>query len=193
VRARTVAPPGTEPVRWELLRFVLSHTYNFNNVDQPLGDVTADLIVSPNRYFAFRGESSYNVYGEGLQTLNTDVVVVTPPVLASLGTRYSEPTRVNFLQGNLTADVTRYVTARLSTNWDLRTNTVVENRMGVDVKFQCWAFTIEYVTRNRDEDEIRFSLNLLGVGTPLTSGFGFGSIAGASATGSSGTGVPVTR
>jgi LPS-assembly protein len=178
VRARTVAPEGTEPGRWELLRFVMSQAYDFRNETRPFSNLLADLIVNPGQIFYFRADTSWNVYGDGFQTGNTDLGVTVAPVVASVGTRYSKPDRINFLQGNLHADLTRYVTARFNTNWDTRTDTFVENRFGLDIKFQCWAFTIEYVSRHRNEDEFRFSVNLLGVGAPLSSSFGFAPLGG---------------
>ena len=62
------------------------------------------------------------------------------------------------------------------TNWDLRAEVFVENRFGLDLKWQCWAFTVEYVARNNNEDEIRFALNLLGVGAPITTGTRLGGV-----------------
>lgn len=173
LRARTVAPEGTEPTRWELVRFVLGHSYELLNPVRPLGNVTGDLILNPNRVFSFRGDTSYSVYaGEGFQTGNMDVSVDVAPVKASVGTRFNKPDRVNFLQGNLSADVTRWATGRLTTNWDLRTNTFVENAIALELKWQCWSFTVEFIRRHQNEDELRFALNLLGVGTPLATRFG---------------------
>jgi LPS-assembly protein len=184
VRARTVAPPGTEAVRWELLRFVLSHSYETLNPDRPIGPATADLIVNPNRIFSFRGTTAYGAYAdEGLQTGTTDLSVDVKPVTASVGTRFSKVDNVNFLQGTLKADVTRWATARVETNWDVRTDVFVENRFGIDLKWQCWAFTVEYVSRHLNEDELRFAVTLLGVGAPITTGTRLGGMKAAGAGG----------
>jgi LPS-assembly protein len=169
VRARTVAPAGTEPARWELMRFTIGHFWESLDPVQPLGPVTGDLIVNPNRIFSFRGQTSYNVQDhEGFQTGTTDLSVAVPPVTASLGTRFSKPDRVNFLQGTLGAQVLRGVALRGETNWDMRGKVFVENRIGLDLTWQCWTFAVEYVSRHDDEDELRFALNLLGVGAPIT-------------------------
>ncbi len=194
-RARTVAPAGTEPVRWELVRFTLGHFYDFENQRRPFGPVTADLIVDPNRIVVFRGTVDMNVYGDGLQTAATDVSVrlpppvedplARPPLIVSMGTRYNQPAKVNFLQGSVTADVTRWAAARVTTNWDLRSNTFVENRYAADLRWQCWAFTVEFVSRvkdpvlNRTDRELRFTLNLLGLGAPLSTAVGLGTLGGA--------------
>lgn len=173
VLARTVAPEGTEPVRWELVRFVLGHSYELLNPARPLGDVTGDLMVNPNRFFTFRGDTSYSLYAnEEFQTGNADLSVNVTPVEASVGTRFNKPDRVNFLQGSLSADVTRWTTARLTTNWDLRTDTFVENVVALDLKWQCWSFTVQFISRHQDEDELRFAVNLLGVGAPVTTRLG---------------------
>jgi hypothetical protein len=68
-----------------------------------------------------------------------------------------------------TAEITRYVTARFQTNWDVQSGKFVENRYGVEVRFQCWALIAEYVSRFNSDNEFRFTLNLLGLG-----GFGSG-------------------
>ncbi|MBI4636244.1 MAG: LPS-assembly protein LptD [Candidatus Rokubacteria bacterium] len=181
-RARTVAPPGTEPVRFDFARIGLSHTYNFRSEDRPLGDVVGTLILQPTPRFAFRGDASYNVYGEGLQTVNTDVALTVPYLIASVGTRFDKPQDVDFLQGTLAAELSRYVVARNTIHWDLQTDTVVENRLAIDLRFQCWAFSVEWVTRAKDEDEIRFTVNLLGVGSPITTTTGVGAKPGAEGT-----------
>ena len=170
LRARSVAPPGTEATRWELMRLVLSHSYEALNSDQPFGPVSADLIVNPNRIFSFRGDTSYSVYGDGIQTGTTDLAVDVAPVTASIGTRYSKPDSVNFVQARLRTDVTRWAVARLSADWDLRTDVFVESRAALDFKWSCWALSVEYVSRHNDEDEVRFAINLLGVGSPVATG-----------------------
>ena len=194
LRARTVAPPGTEPARWELMRVTVGNSSNLLAEQRPFGNVTGDLIIDPNRIVQFRGNASVSPYGEGLQTANTDLAVRAParldepgapsPFVASVGTRYSVP-NVSFLQGALTAEVARWATARVTTNWDLRTDTFVEHRYGLDLKWQCWAFTVEFVSRvkdavlNRSEEQFRFTVNLLGVGAPLSTSVGLGTLTGA--------------
>jgi len=184
VRARTSAPEGSEPVRWELMRFTLGSTYDFKAPTRPLAPIAAELILDPGRYFRFRADTSYGVYGgpgQGLQTANTDFSFYTPQFTASVGTRYANPN--NFLQASARADITRYLSANVSINWDLRSNTFVENRFGVDFRFQCWAFDFAYVARakeqglNFSDNQVRFAIYLLGVGGPFglgqrLSGFG---------------------
>ncbi len=170
LRARPVAAPEADVARWELLRLALSHSYEMLNPAEPLGPVAADLIVNPNRIFSFRGDTSYSVYGDGIQTGTTDLAVNVAPVIGSIGTRYSKPDRVNFVQARLQTDLTRWGVARLSTDWDVRDRVFVESRFGLDLKWSCWALSVEYVARHQDEDEIRFAINLLGVGAPVGTG-----------------------
>jgi LPS-assembly protein len=176
VTARTVAPPGTEPTRWELLRFDLSHSYDFRVEDRPFGDVTADLLIDPTRILAFRGRTNYNIYGAGFATSTADIALTVPRFSASVGTRYTRPD--NFLQASMRAELTPNLVARATTNWDIRTDTFVENQLALDIRFQCWAITVEYVGRNRDEDELRFAVNLLGIGAPITTRTGLGPVTG---------------
>jgi LPS-assembly protein len=182
VRARTSAPEGAEALRWELLRFTLGSAYDFKATTRPVAPITAEVIVDPGRYVRFRADTSYSVYdGEGLQSANTDVAFVTPQFAASVGTRYAKPN--NFLTASARADITRYLSANVSTNWDIRSNTFVENRFGLDIRFQCWAFDFAYVARAREQglnfsdNQVRFAIYLLGVGGPFglgqrLSGFG---------------------
>jgi hypothetical protein len=48
-------------------------------------------------------------------------------------------------------------------NYDVETETVVENRIEVTFREQCWAITASYVNRT-DEDEFHISVNLLELG-----------------------------
>jgi LPS-assembly protein len=195
LRARTVAPAGTEAARWELARLTLGNTYDFRNTERPFGNVVGDLIIDPNRIVTLRADASVNPYGDGLQAINADVALKWPgrvedpgapsPLVAALGTRYSRPDNVNFLQGNLIAQLAPWLAVRGSTNWDLETDTFVENRVAVDLKWQCWAFSVEFVSRvkdpvtNRAEEQLRFTVNLLGMGAPLSTSVGLGGLIGA--------------
>jgi hypothetical protein len=183
VRLRTIAPEGTEPARWELLRFTLGQTYDFLNDSRPFGNIGGELIIDPNRIVRFRGDTSLSPYGEGFQTGTTDIALNLPAVSASVGTRFDKADDTQFLQGSVTADLTRWATARFLTNWDLHTDTFVENRVGVDFKWQCWAVTVEYVRRSVRGDELRFAINLLGMGAPISTGTGIGAITGATGPG----------
>jgi lipopolysaccharide assembly outer membrane protein LptD (OstA) len=84
----------------------------------------------------------------------------------------------NFLQGEGRVEILRDLVARVKTNWDIRTTSVVENRFGIDFKFDCWALSVDYVRRNPDrpgqnaDNEFRFSLSLLGLGNVLSTRVG---------------------
>ncbi|MBI1736378.1 MAG: LPS-assembly protein LptD [Candidatus Rokubacteria bacterium] len=189
VRGRTVAPAGTEPLRFEVLRFLVGHSIDLKDSAQRSGDVVGDLIIQPTPKIKFRGNVRSDTHGKGIQFATTDLSVEIQRVAASVGTRYSDPQNVSFLQGALTAELTRNVIGRFSTNWDLRRDTFVENRYGVEVRFQCYSLTVEYVARSREaghrgEDEIRFAVNLLGVGGPISSGVGLGSLTSSGGTSS---------
>jgi hypothetical protein len=111
-----------------------------------------------------------------MELVTSDVSVATRPASVSIGHRYSDFDRVNYLQGSVRADLSSIFTVRAATEWDIRTTTFVENRVAVDVKFQCWAFTIELVNRERDDTEVRFAVNLLGVGGPIQTSMGLGAL-----------------
>jgi LPS-assembly protein len=189
VFARTPAPEGTEAVKLEVLRLTLAQSYDLQRTSESFSSLFGELIVNPGSYVYFRGDATYDVYGGGLQSATTQLGVVLPPraaasigtlnAAATIGTTYDKDAKVNFVQGGATADITRFVTARFQTNWNIESGTFVENRYGVDIKFQCWALSLEYITRFRSSNEFRFTLNLLGVG-----GFGSGVGLGTSGSGS---------
>jgi LPS-assembly protein len=174
VRVKTVAPPATEPTRIEMVRLSVGNAYDL--LRERLELVTGELILRPTTQVAFRGTVAYDVNTPGFDSATTDLFVAFPRVVGSIGTRYSDPGSINFIQGRVTAEITRNLVARLSTDWDIRAGAFVENRFGLDFRFQCWAFTVEYVTRSRSDNEVRFALNLLGVGGPITTSMGVGSL-----------------
>jgi len=196
VFARTPAPEGTEALKLEVMRFTLAQSYDLRRTEQGFSSLFGELIVNPSSYVYFRGDATYDVYGGGLQSATTNLGLVLPPqAAASLGltaasigqaaavisTTYDKNAKVNFVQGGATADITRFVTARFQTNWSVESGAFVENRYGLDIKFQCWALSLEYITRFQSSNEFRFTLNLLGVG-------GFGSGIGLGTTSGSGSG-----
>ena len=46
----------------------------------------------------------------------------------------------------------------------------------MELHWQCWALAIELINRARRDDEIRFTLNLLGGAGPFTTSVGLGAI-----------------
>lgn len=172
LNAKTVAGTGQEAVRWELLRFSLGQTYDLPPFkgEERFGDLTGDLIVQPNQYFRFRGDARYDVYGGGLQSVNSDISATLWDVTATAGTRFDDKANIEFVRGEVLAKLAPYLDVRGSTNWDVNSGTVVESRVGVDVRCQCAAISVTYINRaakgglGRSEDELSFSVNLLGLG-----------------------------
>jgi len=93
-----------------------------------------------------------------------------------VGVRHSDVARLSFLTASVVTELTRWATLRGGTNWDTRRDVFVDSRVALDFKFQCWAITVEYVRRDRHEDEVRFAVSLLGVGGPIRTGVGLGAI-----------------
>ncbi|PYM95416.1 MAG: hypothetical protein DME04_04905 [Candidatus Rokuibacteriota bacterium] len=202
LRGRTASPEGTEAERLELLRFVVANAYDFER--DRFGNLAGDLLVQPSSLVSLHADASYNVAGDGLQTYTSDASLNLSPFTASVGHRYSrqppqiipyfiqvpgtfnpgetfpDKPSVNFLQAGFAWDVWKHLALRARTNWDLRTDTFVENRVGFDFKFDCWAVSVEYINRSRDstgqssEDEFRFSVHLLGLGNVLSTRVGTG-------------------
>lgn len=174
LQARTAGGPDAEAVRWEAARLALGHSVELANPDRPLGDLVGQLILNPGRLITFRGDARYDLHGAGVRLATTDLTLSLPRLAASVGTRHSETENVGFLQGSARVELTRFAAARVATDWDLRTSTFVESRLGLELRWQCWGMAVEVVSRHRDEDEIRFSVNLLGLGGPVRLGAGLG-------------------
>jgi LPS-assembly protein len=192
VFAKTSAPEGTEALKLEVMRFTLAQSYDLLRTEQSFSPLFGELILNPSNFLYFRGDTTYDIYGGGLQSATTQLgLILSPERAAALGlsaasigsaaaaiaTTYDKNAKVNFVQGVATADITRFLTARFQTNWSVESGTFVENRYGLDIKFQCWAVALEYITRFRSSDEFRFTVNLLGVGG-IGSGFGLGTTSG---------------
>jgi LPS-assembly protein len=174
IRARTIARADGEPQRWELLRLVIGHSYDLRS--ETAGDITGTLIVQPVERLRLRADIAQSVHGQGVQVATSDVVVRVDPVSFSVGSRYSDPGRFNFITTGLVADITRYVTLRNTNFFDARTLSFVEARASADIKFQCWALTVEFVHRENRDDEVNFAVNLLGVGGPIRTSVGLGAL-----------------
>jgi LPS-assembly protein len=200
IRGRTIGAADAEAARLDLMTLVLASGYDIAK-DQ-LGNVAGDLTIQPSQMLKLHGDVSYNVTGDGLQAYTTDLTLNFPRVTGTVGTRYSrKPSLVvpyfvqvpgafnlgngppsdqasHALQGALKVEIWRNLSARVTTNYDLRTTTAVESRFGLDFKFDCWAVSLEYVRRTPDlpgknpDNEIRFSLSLLGLGNVLSSRLG---------------------
>jgi LPS-assembly protein len=202
IRGRTIGGENAESDRFDLFKLVLASAYDIEK--NQLGNIAGDLTIQPSKMLRLHGDLSYNVTGDGLQAYTTDVSLDIPRILATVGTRYNRMPQVfipyfvqipgtfnpgnglasnqatNFLQGEAKVEILRNLYGRVKTNYDLRTTSVVESRFGVDIKFDCWAVSLEYVRRNPDrpgknpDNEFHFSLNLLGLGNVVSTRVGAG-------------------
>jgi LPS-assembly protein len=170
LNARTVSGPNEEPVRWELARLTLSQTYNFLPVSEPFKDAVAEILIQPSEHLRFRADARYNVYGLGVRDANADISAIFRDFSVTLGPRFNEQGGFRFLQASATARLTRYLNAKAASYWDVTNGRATEARGGLDIHFDCWAISVEVIHRYASDDEIRFSVNLLGVGQAGTSG-----------------------
>jgi hypothetical protein len=178
ILARTASGPDAEPVRWEAVRLLVGHSIDLRSQNHTVGDIIGDLIVQAPSIFRLRAEARYGMAKHDVVLATTDLAATVSRFTASVGTRYDAEQRTNFLQGTFRADITEHVVARFATNWDLRSDTFVENQYGFDLRFQCYEFSVLFIDRNREvnrkgaDEELRFSLNLLGLGAPLRTSVG---------------------
>jgi len=174
LNARTTSGANEEAVRWELARMTLSQTYNFLTVSQPFKDLIGEAIVQPNEHFRISANARYNVYNLGLRDANGLFSAIFRDFSASVGPRFNEQQTFRFLQTEATARLSRFVDAKTSSAWDVTAGRATEARGGLDIHFDCWAILTEYVYRYGQDNEFRFSINLLGVGQAATTARGSG-------------------
>jgi hypothetical protein len=201
LRARTASSEESEATRLEVIQLVVANAYDYQA--GRFGNVAGGLALQPTTMLGLHADASYNMYGQGLQAYTADVTATVPRVTGAVGLRYNrapavqvpyfvqvpgtfflgnnvpEASAIHFLQGSVSVEIWRNLVLRVQTNWDLKTDTFVESRFGLDFKFDCWAFTTEYVKRTKDiatgqkaDDEIRFSLHLLGLGNVVNTKMG---------------------
>jgi LPS-assembly protein len=174
IRGRTIALANAEPVRWELFRLTLGHAYDQRN--DRWDDAFATLIVAPTPSARFRSDLTYDPRAGDFPSVTADLTSDIPRGSVSLGVRYSDPADITFLQAGLVLNPVAWLSTRASINWDLFTSTFVENRVAVELHWQCWALAVEYINRTQRDDEVRFTLNLLGVGGPISTRVGLGAL-----------------
>ena len=190
LKARAVADGDQEGRVWEMLRLTLSQTYNIQptpptittnvNADagtatitkpstaQRFSTVTGDLILEPVFGIQFRGTAGFDPYAARITTLTTDIAYEAKDWRVAFGTRHTLDARLQFVQGDLNTRIGSRWTLHVSSNFDVETSTIVENRFEVTFREQCWGFTAAYVNRT-NEDEFHISINLLELGS-----YGFG-------------------
>ena len=169
LNAKTVAGPGQQPVRWEMVRFTVSQTFKMDPVAEPFKDLYGDLTIHPNQRIGFHADARYNVYDLGLREANADVRVTYPRFSVAVGPRFNEQGNNRYLRAESLVRVLSNVDVRGATAWDVLKGQPIENRVGIDWRFDCWAISAEYVNRRGDENEFKISVNLLGLGQTGTS------------------------
>jgi LPS-assembly protein len=176
IRGRTIALANAEPVRWELFRLTLGHAYDLRRDEW--ADAFATLIVAPTPTTRFRSDLTYDPAEGNFPSVTADLSTAIPRGQVNLGVRYSDSAKITFLQGGFSLSPWPWLTARGSINWDLYTMTFAENRLAMELHWQCWALAVEYINRSGRDDEVRFTLNLLGVSGPISTRVGLGAIEG---------------
>src|SRR5213596_1938086 len=174
LRGRTIALANAEPVRWELFRLTLGHAYDVRHATWE--DAFATLIVAPTPTTKLRSDISYDPHNASYPLVTADLSTVIPRGEVSVGVRHSDAAKFTFVQGGFKVSPWPWLTTRGTINWDVRTTTFVESRLAFEFHWQCWALAVEYVNRTKRDDEVRFTLNLLGVSGPISTRVGLGAI-----------------
>ena len=170
LKARAVGEEDRPGRVWEVIRFTLSQTYTIEPDPgiKRLSDVNADLILEPVFGARFRGTAGFNPYDQRVTAATTDLSYEAARWRASFGTRHGDEGKLVYIQGLIEAKIGARWTVRFSSNYNIDTGTVIENRLEVDFREQCWGITASYIDRV-DEDEFRITVNLLELGQ-----YGFG-------------------
>jgi len=142
---------------------------------------SADVTLSIPRIVGTVG-TRYTRMPQGDALTTPGVIIpyfVQVPGTFNPGNSLSSSRATNFLQGETRIELLRnFLFGRLKTNFDVQTGTNVESRFGLDFRFDCWAFSVDYIKRSPDrfggsaDNEFRFSLSLLGVGNVISTGIG---------------------
>jgi LPS-assembly protein len=190
LKARSVAD-GDQPGRvWELARLTLSQTYNLDptpstvtkaidvsagtatisksNTAQRFSSVTGDLLLEPVYGIRFRGTAGFDPYEGRISSLVTDASYEAKDWRVAFGARHTLDARLQFIQAEVNAKLGQRWMVHFSSNYDVETHTIVENRFEVTFREQCWGFTAAYINRTND-DEFHITINLLELGS-----YGFG-------------------
>jgi LPS-assembly protein len=158
---------------WELLRLTFSQSYDIEKpkaerAGRRLSDLVGDLIVEPLYGVQFRGTARFDPYEPDVRSATIDLAYETPSLRVAAGTRHGQGGELQFLQGEIGAQLGPRWGVRFRTNYDFVSERVVENRLEVIFRAQCWAITAAFIDRV-DEDEFQISINLLELGQ-----YGFG-------------------
>lgn len=188
LKARAVGEGDKRGRVWEMVRLTLSQTYDVDptpvitttpatattpavttkTAPPRLTDLAADLIVEPVFGIRLRGTATYNPYEARLSSATTDASYEASSWRVSVGTRHGQSGRLQFVQGTAQARLGPRWAFRFSTNYDVETAAIIENRFEVDFKEQCWGITAAFVER-QTENEFHVTINLLELGQ-----YGFG-------------------
>jgi LPS-assembly protein len=174
IYGRTIALANAEPVRWEMFRLTLGDAYDLRK--NQLTDALGTLIVAPTPVMRFRADLSYSPTAHNFPSVSTSLSTPIPRGALSVGVTYSDPSKNTFLQGGFNVTPWPWLTTRSTVNWDLQTMTFAESRLTIELHWQCWALAVEGIHRSMRADELRFTLNLLGVGGQITTSVGLGAI-----------------
>jgi LPS-assembly protein len=170
LKARAVGEDERPGRVWEVIRFTLSQAYAIEpDPDvQRLSNVAADLIVEPYYGVRFRGTAAFDPYEWTVAAATTDFSYEAARWRAAIGTRHADDGKLAFIQGSIEARLGARWTVRFSSDYNVDIATVIENRLEIEFREQCWAISAAFIDRV-DEDEFRITVNLLELGQ-----YGFG-------------------
>jgi LPS-assembly protein len=143
-------------------------TTTITTTPKRLADIVADLIFEPVFGVRFRGTASFDPYEARVTAATTDFSYEAARWRASFGTRHGDAGRLLYIQSSLEAKLGSRWIARLSSDYNIDSGTVIENRLELEFREQCWGVTAAFIDRV-DEDEFRITVNLLELGQ-----YGFG-------------------
>lgn len=158
----------------ELVTFKLGQSYDILEADkdrdaerEPLSDVSGDLILYPNDYFAIRQKINFDQYDQSFSSYSTEVQLED-----KRGDRLR--TRLNFisdaqrqLESHLELKITENLKFGYYTRYDDLESEIIESKVGLRYlsKCKCYIFDVNFSDRiNPDETKVTFNVTFNGLG-----------------------------
>jgi hypothetical protein len=93
-----------------------------------------------------------------------DLTATYRDIALTAGYRFNAISGANYATAQASAKILANLDAHGGIGYDVMKGQLVETRVGIDWRFQCFAISAEYVNRHANENQFHLSISLLGVG-----------------------------
>ncbi len=161
------------------LRFKVDQSFDIDkdqeNDPEPFSDIGAELDLTPGKYISIDADARWSVYAYQFETINSALIFWSPRGdLLSADYRYTRETVDGADDGIETLvlggewHVSDMWQARGGLEQNLIDHRLIETRLGVSYRSQCWGLDFDYqveYTGERDNHSVTVMFNLLGLGS----------------------------